>query len=106
MNKKSKEKMKHIMDQLQNEFYRQMKKVGYTMVGIASYGAAKDLVMVFQDADSDGQYYISCPHMQNAILAHDYANWKRNILREICMDKFGDQYKQKMKELFGYEIEY
>ena len=41
MNKKSKEKLKHIMDQLQNDFYRQMKKIGYTMVGIASYGEAR-----------------------------------------------------------------
>lgn len=106
MNKKSKEKMKRIMDQLQNDFYRQMKKVGYTMIGIASYGEAKDLVMIFQDADSDGQYYISCAHLQNAIMCHEYALWKKGILREICRDKFGDQYKQKMKEVFGYETEY
>ena len=83
----SRQKYENIMLNLQNQFIARMKKAGYMKLGLASYGEAKDLVMIFQDKDSDLQYYVSCAALRKAVEEHRFRTWADEVINEAIKDK-------------------
>lgn len=99
MNKKSKEKYENVVKHLQDDFIRAMEKVGFVKAGLAAYGSAKDLVMVFQDKHSDDQYYVSCAALRDSIERHEYKNWKTGLIREIAKDRYDKAFGDFVEEV-------
>lgn len=83
----SKQKYENIILNLQNQFIARMKKAGFTKLGLASYGEAKDLVMIFQDTKSDLQYYVSCAALRKAVEEHTFKPWSEMIIADIERDR-------------------
>ena len=83
----SKQKYENIMVNLQNQFIARMRKAGYMKLGLASYGEAKDLVMMFQDKDSDLQYYVSCAALRRSVENHTFKAWSDGVIAEAVKDK-------------------
>lgn len=83
----SKVKYENIMVNLQNQFIARMRKAGYKRLGLASYGEAKDLVMMFQDTDSDLQYYVSCAALRRSVENHTFKAWSDGVIAEAVKDK-------------------
>ena len=87
MNKKTKKKYDQLVNKHKADFLLRMKKKGYKLIGIATYGEGRDLVFVFEEEKGSIQYYISYMHFIEAIEQHRYYEWREQLFSDLFAEE-------------------
>ena len=86
MRKRNKNKYEKIVNGAKTDLICRMKDKGYKLMGIATYGDARDLVFVFEGPLED-QYYISYTHFINAVNEHRYYEWREKLFSDLFAEE-------------------